>query len=198
MSDVWRPLTRRNHPFVSEEATLTGVGEIFTPHTSQTLPGCLLGPKPTCRAQGERVCAPRLLSRSASPSVRHTPYPVGLDRTRRSDLPTSTYYCQWSDGARPCGAVVEGTKHAIGEHLRATHAIRLKADKTFQVCHWERCRKSMRKESIARHVLAVHMQDKVPCPSCGSRFARTDSLQRHQRAQCPTDREASDACKTGK
>ncbi|KAI9573884.1 hypothetical protein HD554DRAFT_1990414, partial [Boletus coccyginus] len=90
------------------------------------------------------------------------------------------HQCQWFDGTRPCGALVAGTKNAIGQHLQTAHGLRLKADKTMQVCHWEGCRKSMRRESIARHILAVHMLDKVLCPSCRSRFARTDSMQRHQ------------------
>ncbi|KAF8141884.1 hypothetical protein EV363DRAFT_1088691, partial [Boletus edulis] len=65
--------------------------------------------------------------------------------------------CQWTDGTRPCGRVITGTKLAIGKHLRTAHAIPLKADKTSQTCWWEGCYREMRSESIPRHILTVHM-----------------------------------------
>ncbi|KAH0836487.1 hypothetical protein J3R83DRAFT_8121 [Lanmaoa asiatica] len=90
---------------------------------------------------------------------------------------------------------MSGTKSAIGRHLQEAHAIRLKADKTTQVCLWEKCRKQMRGESIPRHILAVHMRDKVLCPGCGLHFSRTDSMQRHLKTCLVKGEDASDACK---
>ena len=194
----WQPPIP-HHPSVRDEVAF--VGETFVPHSVHptiTLPESHPVQKQTARSLGKRVSASRSLAQSSTaPPIRYTPYPIGADSMRRSASPATDYQCQWSDGARQCGAVVAGTKNAIGRHLHAAHGIRLKADKTIQVCHWEGCRSSMRRESIARHILAVHMQDKVRCPSCGSRFARTDSLQRHQRTQCQAKGEASDACKAG-
>lgn len=149
-----------------------------------------LARKPTARSLSKRVSASRLLRQSTPPRPhRHAPYPIRPDSTRWSAPPATVYLCQWIDGARSCGTIVAGTKNAIGQHLREQHAIRLKADKTSQVCYWEGCRKSMQRESIPRHILAVHAKDKVPCPSCGSTFARSDSLKRHQRTCLPVTEE---------
>ncbi|KAF8554302.1 hypothetical protein OG21DRAFT_1104748 [Imleria badia] len=171
---------------VPEEAAFSGRGDNPIPHSFH--PIALQGGavrKPTARSLTKRVDASRLLRQSTPPrSQRHAPYPIGPDSTRRSAPPVTVYQCQWIDSTGPCGAIVAGTKNTIGQHLQYEHAIRLKADKTFEVCCWGGCRKSMRRESIPRHVLAVHMRDKVPCPSCGSLFARTDSLKRHQRTPC--------------
>jgi uncharacterized protein YodC (DUF2158 family) len=199
---LWQP-PAPHHPSVRDEVAFVGVGETFLPHLvdPMTLPESHPVRKPTARSLSNHVSASRLLAQSsAAPPIRsprYTPYPIGPENTRRGASPASGYQCQWFDGAGPCSAVVAGTKIAIGRHLRITHAIQLKADKTVQLCHWEGCHKSMRRESIPRHILAVHMLDKVLCPSCGSRFARSDSLQRHQRTQCLAKGEASDACKAG-
>lgn len=199
---LWQP-PATHHPSVHDEVAFVGVGETFLPHSvdPMTLPESHHVRKPTAHSMSNRVSASQSLApTSAAPPIRsprYTPYPIGPDNTRRSASPASGYQCQWFDSAGPCGAVVTGTKNAIGRHLRTTHAIQIKADKTIQLCHWEGCHKSMRRESIPRHILAVHMLDKVPCPSCGSRFARSDSLQRHQRTQCLAKGEVSDASKAG-
>lgn len=178
---------------VHTEATPTRAGGTVIRH----LPESHSVRKPIARLPSKHISASRLLRQPTAARSRHTPYPLGPDSTRWGASSVYGHRCQWSDCASPCGEAVAGTKNAIGQHLQAAHGIRLKADKTIQVCHWEKCQKSMRKESIARHILAIHMKDKVHCPSCGSRFARPDSLQRHQRTCLAKGEDASDACKAG-
>lgn len=131
-------------------------------------------PKPIRGSGSKHTSASR--TQSTATSSRHAPYPLSHDSATWGPL---TVICQWTTGAVPCGETVVGTKRAVGQHLQAKHAIRLKPDTT--ICLWGGCQKSMRRESMARHILAVHIQDKVPCKGCGSCFARLDSLQRHQR-----------------
>lgn len=193
--DFWQ-LSPLHHPFVHEEAALDRAGETLIPHSVPTvpLPEWYPTPKPATRSLNKHVSASRLVAQSVSPRPRRTPYPLGADFRKRTDLPTSVYLCQWFDGAGRCGAPLTGTKSAITQHLQEVHTIRLKADKTTHVCLWNECHKPMRGESIARHILTVHMQDKVPCPRCGSRFARVDSMQRHQRTCLSKEGYTSDAC----
>lgn len=197
----WQPPVPHS-PSAREGIALVGVEgtPILHPVHPIALPHYHPVQEPAARSPSIRVNGSRSLVQSTAlpiRSPRHTPYPIGLDSTGHSASPVSVYQCQWFHDTGPCGALVAGTKHAIGQHLKAEHGLQLKADKMIQVCHWEACQKSMRRESIARHILAVHMQDKVPCPGCGSRFARTDYMQRHQRTRCLAKGEASDACKAG-
>lgn len=173
----------QHHPSVCEEATLDRVWETVIPHTVYTMPPpeCHPTRKPTARLLSKRVSASGIHAQSVPPRSQRTPYSLGPAVTRRGNLSTPLYQCQWFDGAMTCSEIVTGTRSAIAQHLQVAHAIRLKADKTVQVCLWENCQKVMRGESIARHILAVHMRDKVPCSSCGLRFARADSMQRHRR-----------------
>ncbi|KAG1824038.1 hypothetical protein EV424DRAFT_1396664 [Suillus variegatus] len=46
-------------------------------------------------------------------------------------------------------------------------------------CHWDGCGKEMQKESISRHIVTVHLSDKMKCGSCGKQFTRSDSKLRH-------------------
>ncbi|KAF8546720.1 hypothetical protein OG21DRAFT_1527642 [Imleria badia] len=147
------------YPSAPEEAAFSGRGENPIPYSFHpiTLQGGPVRKSTTC-SPTKRVDA-RLPHQSMPPrSQRHAPYPIGSDSTRRSAPPVTVYQCQWINSAGACGTIVTGTKNAIGKHLQDEHAIRLTADKTFE--------------------------DKVPCPSCGSLFARTDSLKRHQRTPC--------------
>ena len=186
------------YPSVFEEAVLTGVGGNLDAHSLHPLTlsesSSYSALMPSTHSPVKHVSASRFPSRpTAARSLRHTPYPIDPDSTRRTRSASFPYVyeCQWLNGTIPCGIMVTGTKKAIAKHLQDAHAIRIKANRTEVVCQWDDCQKSMRRESIARHILAVHNQDKVPCPSCGSRFARKDSLQRHQRSQCLVNGKAS-------
>lgn len=181
-----------NYAPVGAETTATGCWETAIPYAVQSYPIS----KPIACLPGKHIGAPRLLTQSMVAGLRHRPYPLGPDSTKLAAISASLYQCQWFDGTSPCGAVVAGTKNAIARHLQVQHAIQVKADKTDQVCLWGRCQKSMRRESMPRHILAVHMKDKVHC-RCGSRFARPDSLQRHRRTCLAKGEDVSDANKLG-
>ena len=191
------------YPSIFEEAALNGVGRNLDAHSFHPLTlsesPSFSALMPSAHSPDKHVSASRLPSRStAARSLRHTPYPIGMDSTRRTQSTSfpSVYQCRWLNGAIPCGMMVTGTKKAIAKHLQDAHAIPIKDNRTEVVCQWDNCQRSMRRESMARHILAVHNQDKVPCPRCGSRFARTDSLQRHQRSQCLVNGKASSASKS--
>ncbi|KAF9219988.1 hypothetical protein BS17DRAFT_788396 [Gyrodon lividus] len=89
------------------------------------------------------------------------------------------YKCQWPIDGASCGALVVGDKREIVLHLRDAHNVSPKGYKMPQTCFWQNCQKIMKKESIGRHILEVHMKKKVHCTSCGSSFARNYLLQKH-------------------
>lgn len=163
-----------HHPSARDQTTLDRVMETLVPHSVHAR-------ELTARSPSERVNASRPPTQFVTPHPRYMPYALGPDITRRGDGLTPVYQCQWFDDGRQCHEVVSGTKSAIGRHLQSAHAIRLKGGKSTQVCLWEGCQKTMQGESIARHILTVHIQDKALCPSCELPFARADSMQRHYR-----------------
>ncbi|KIK92637.1 hypothetical protein PAXRUDRAFT_91795, partial [Paxillus rubicundulus Ve08.2h10] len=87
--------------------------------------------------------------------------------------------CQWNTGGTWCGALVQGSRREVMLHLRKKHGVPLTGDNALQTCLWQGCRGVMRRENIARHIVAVHMKERVHCTKCRSSFARNDSLQRH-------------------
>ncbi|KIJ65239.1 hypothetical protein HYDPIDRAFT_167489 [Hydnomerulius pinastri MD-312] len=95
---------------------------------------------------------------------------------------SQTHKCLWSDNDEPCEEPVAGDRRDILWHLHAVHGVELRGDKLPQPCFWAHCLKTMNKESIARHILAVHLREGVECTGCGSTFAREDSLKRHIRS----------------
>ncbi|KAG9309916.1 hypothetical protein JVU11DRAFT_9948 [Chiua virens] len=164
------------HEPLVQEPTPIGVGETYFP-----FPDLFPTPAEIRHVQSTSVSASHLRDSYS----RYMPYSPGSERSSWNDDPRApVYQCQWSDGSRSCGAVVAHNRNAINHHLQTEHAIRVKADRTSQNCRWGKCRKSMRRESLPRHILAVHMKEKVLCTDCDSRFARTDSLQRHKRTCC--------------
>ncbi|KAF8842329.1 hypothetical protein BDN67DRAFT_965851 [Paxillus ammoniavirescens] len=91
-----------------------------------------------------------------------------------------THECQWAaDDGTWCRALVQGNRREVMLHLNEKHGIPLTGDKTPQTCLWQGCRSTMQRESIPRHIVAVHMKERVHCTKCRSSFARNDSLQRH-------------------
>ncbi|KAH7884776.1 hypothetical protein F5I97DRAFT_1892039 [Phlebopus sp. FC_14] len=93
----------------------------------------------------------------------------------------SHYQCQWSEDGVTCGATLSGDKRDVLLHLYHRHNIKYGSEKLQQRCHWFQCRKTMKRESIPRHIVTVHIKEGVRCPDCGSTFSREDALKRHQR-----------------
>lgn len=96
------------------------------------------------------------------------------------------HVCQWMDQGISCRDIIRGNKRDISLHLHKKHNIAPGAHKMLLECQWLNCSKVMRKESIFRHILAVHIGKKTRCNcGCGQFFSRNDSLRRHlKNARC--------------
>lgn len=93
------------------------------------------------------------------------------------------FQCMWVvEYGLHCNDLILG--HNTSTHLRTCHGIRGADDLLFRCC-WEGCNVVMKKESIARHVQAVHLGISYPCDTCNQKFTRTYNLEVHKR-NCPT------------
>jgi len=93
-----------------------------------------------------------------------------------SDDPGSLIMCHWDDC---CSHYLKAEKSEVAKHLQVVHDVKPGGDKLPMKCTWDGCGKSMKKESISRHIVAVHLSKKTECGSCGKQFARWDSKLRH-------------------
>ncbi|KAG2142266.1 uncharacterized protein EDB93DRAFT_610824 [Suillus bovinus] len=113
----------------------------------------------------------------------HSPTPPWSEETKRDctslmdntdDIPS---LCRWDGGS--CFSLLTTDKSEVTKHLQLLHGIKPGGDKVRMPCQWEGCGKEMKKESIPRHIVAVHLSNKTECGSCGKQFARLDSKLRH-------------------
>jgi len=122
-----------------------------------------------------------------------------------SSPPGSDYSSLMEDSASPtcrwdphCESPLDPEKSEVSKHLQAVHDVKPGGDKTYMHCQWEGCGKHMKKESISRHIVAVHLSKKTECTGCGKKFARWDSKLRHvknSKRECPDlESEQRDAC----
>ncbi|KAG2347583.1 hypothetical protein BDR05DRAFT_958341 [Suillus weaverae] len=93
------------------------------------------------------------------------------------DMDGTPNVCRWGGGS--CISLLTSDKSEVAKHLHLLHGIKPGGDKDKMSCKWQGCGKEMKKESISRHVVAVHMNNKTECDSCGKQFARLDSKLRH-------------------
>ncbi|KAG0703330.1 hypothetical protein DFH29DRAFT_771318, partial [Suillus ampliporus] len=84
--------------------------------------------------------------------------------------------CRWDES---CGWHLAVEKSEVAKHLQIVHGVKSGGDKDKMPCSWDGCGKEMKKESISRHIVAVHLSKKTACASCGKQFARWDSKLRH-------------------
>ncbi|KAG1740835.1 uncharacterized protein EDB91DRAFT_1029286, partial [Suillus paluster] len=84
--------------------------------------------------------------------------------------------CRWD---RSCSSILTVEKSEVAKHLHIAHGVKPGGDKNVMSCSWDGCGKEMKKESISRHIVAVHLSKKTECTSCGKQFARWDSKLRH-------------------
>lgn len=109
-------------------------------------------------------------------------------------------FCRWSGGS--CISYLTVDKSEVAKHLQIHHGVKIGGDKDKMSCNWDGCGKEMKKESISRHIVAVHLSNKTMCSSCGKQFARLDSKLRHlknsKREECresePHDSRAKRRC----
>ena len=97
----------------------------------------------------------------------------GSDRSQR------TFACLWRAEDALCNSHVISDRRSVVEHLQTAHGVKPGDEKAREPCHWEHCRIILNKESLARHILTVHLKEGARCPDCRVVFAREDSLKRH-------------------
>lgn len=93
------------------------------------------------------------------------------------DMDSTSSLCRWGGGS--CTSLLASDKSEVGKHLQFIHGVKSGGDKEKVSCIWDGCGKEMKKESISRHIVAVHLTNKTECGSCGKQFARLDSKLRH-------------------
>lgn len=101
-------------------------------------------------------------------------------RIEQSGQPLVVYDCKLQ-GA-PCGMCVEGTTSAVSAHLRR-HSI-TGPDSAITTCTWDGCYKTLKKGSMARHIL-THLRVKVRCSVCGIVKCRHDLFREHVKSPGP-------------
>jgi len=84
------------------------------------------------------------------------------------------YECK---AAGPCGLYLEGTQSAISAHLRR-HGITASPDHNTIDCPWGGCSKTMKKDSLTRHIL-THIGVRARCSMCGLVRSRSDVIRAH-------------------
>ncbi|KAG1727131.1 hypothetical protein EDB19DRAFT_1833202 [Suillus lakei] len=103
--------------------------------------------------------------------------PETLFRVEQSGQPVVVYECQLQGAL--CGMSMEGTPGAISAHIRR-HGLN-GPDGANKRCTWGGCSKMLKKESMARHILA-HLGVKVCCSVCGVVKCRHYVLRAHIRS----------------
>ncbi|KAF8131947.1 hypothetical protein EV363DRAFT_139146 [Boletus edulis] len=91
----------------------------------------------------------------------------------------TVHQCHWEEDHLPCRLWITGDKSNINAHLQKWHGGEPGGDKLQVDCRWSACGKTMLKESIARHIVTVHLGEMWECQGCGKEIARNDVYRRH-------------------
>lgn len=122
------------------------------------------------------------MAHNALPSIQSTALPSS-EPICDPESWTRIYRCKWlRGGGVTCEEHVAADRRGVVEHLQQAHGMRPGEEKIRQKCSWEDCQTTLNKESLARHILTVHLKEgkeRIHCPECGQSFAREDSLKRH-------------------
>jgi hypothetical protein len=88
--------------------------------------------------------------------------------------------CRWARSSNPCEMWIIGSRPHVGAHIRKWHANPRHANTTTQ-CLWDgcQCTRAMRKDSINRHVVTVHLGEGFHCQGCDQEFPRKDVYNQH-------------------
>ncbi|KAI9573252.1 hypothetical protein HD554DRAFT_1998555, partial [Boletus coccyginus] len=87
--------------------------------------------------------------------------------------------CRWEEDRSPCGLWIRGDKPCINAHIQKWHGGKPGGDKFKVDCRWSACGKTMLKESIARHILTIHLGEMWECQGCRKKIVRNDAYGRH-------------------
>ncbi|KIJ58261.1 hypothetical protein HYDPIDRAFT_119742 [Hydnomerulius pinastri MD-312] len=89
----------------------------------------------------------------------------------------SVHKCQWGTPDTPCDMWVIGDKAIVGSHLRKWHKHNRQGGRV--ACQWQGCGKRMRKDSLNRHVVSIHLGETFICDGCGAESVRKDVHNQH-------------------
>ena len=92
----------------------------------------------------------------------------------------NVHECRWARSSNPCGMWIIGSRPHVGAHIRKWHTSQRHANTTTE-CLWDgcRCTRAMRKDSINRHVVTVHLGEGFHCQGCDQGFPRKDVYKQH-------------------
>jgi len=102
-------------------------------------------------------------------------------RTSQDNPMIRIHECRWAQSSEPCGMWIVGSKLHIGAHILKWHK-QGHADSTAKCqCLWDGCTisKVMRKDSINRHIVTVHLGEGFHCHGCDQEFSRRDVYDKH-------------------
>ncbi|KAH7883377.1 hypothetical protein F5I97DRAFT_1904558 [Phlebopus sp. FC_14] len=105
------------------------------------------------------------------------------------DATISVHKCRWDEQRSPCDLWVVGDKSCMNTHIQRWHGGKPGGDKLETDCRWSNCHKRMNKESIARHVVTIHLGEKWWCQGCSDEIVRKDAYDRH------VERSSTQACR---
>ncbi|KAH0828983.1 hypothetical protein J3R83DRAFT_2417 [Lanmaoa asiatica] len=95
------------------------------------------------------------------------------------DGKVNVHQCRWEEDRSPCHLWIRGDKSCINTHIQKWHGGKPGGDKSQFGCRWSTCGKTMLKESIARHIVSIHLGEMWECQGCGKDIARNDAYGRH-------------------
>ncbi|KAF8547120.1 hypothetical protein OG21DRAFT_961168 [Imleria badia] len=90
------------------------------------------------------------------------------------DLPAAGQACRWVVGNNiECGATLPTNRRIAAAHLRKVHGISVGDASGMVSCGWYGCHVPMRRRSMIRHVLEVHLRlMRWDCLVCGKTLTR--------------------------
>lgn len=102
----------------------------------------------------------------------------------------TVHQCHWEEDHSPCHLWIRSDKSSINAHIQKWHGGKPGGEKLPTDCCWSACGKTMLKESIARHIVNIHLGEMWECQGCGKGIVRSDAYGRH------AERSEFDACRT--
>ncbi|KIJ05301.1 hypothetical protein PAXINDRAFT_103830 [Paxillus involutus ATCC 200175] len=102
-----------------------------------------------------------------------------LEGLMAPDGKITVHECRWEENSSPCHLWIKGDKSYINTHIQKWHGGKPGGDKLEADCRWSTCQKKMLKESVCRHMVNIHLEEKWECQGCGGEIARKDAYGRH-------------------
>ncbi|KAF8557851.1 hypothetical protein OG21DRAFT_1481880 [Imleria badia] len=109
---------------------------------------------------------------------------------REPDGKLTVHQCLWEEDHSPCHLWIRGEKSAINAHIQKWHGWQPGGDKSRVDCRWCACVKTMLRESIARHIVNIHLGEIWECQGCGKEIVRSDAYGQH------SERSEFNTCRT--